>query len=83
MRLDVDAAGGGEEEEDIPVAVAVRVAPPPPSHPNALSPTCVFVNPVTNQLHLGNSNGLIGRDLGCYRYFRIWTLRSCSVFLDI
>jgi hypothetical protein len=62
MRLDVDAAGGGEEEEDIPVAVAVRVAPPPPSHP-----TCVFVNPVTNQLHLGNSSGHWPSDLGCYR----------------
>jgi hypothetical protein len=60
MRLDVDAAGGGEEEEDIPVAVAVRVAPPPPSHP-ALSPTCVFVNPVTNQLHLGN----------CYSHWKL------------
>jgi hypothetical protein len=56
MRLDVDAAGGGEEEEDIPVAVAVRVAPPSPSHP-----TCVFVNPVTNQLHLGNSMSLAQR----------------------
>ena len=71
MRLDVNAAGGGggEEEEDIPVAVAVRVAPPPLSHP-----TCVFVNPVTNQLHLGNSNGRWSSDIGCYRQFRIWTL---------
>lgn len=52
MRLAVGDPGGGEhddeDDEDIPVAVAVRVAPLPP-----YQHTCVYVNPVTAQLHLG------------------------------
>ena len=50
MRLAGEAVMVEEEEEDddVPVAVAVRVAP----H-QLHNQSCVYVNPVSNQLHLG------------------------------
>jgi hypothetical protein len=47
-RLEVEGLGVEEDEDDVPLAVAVRVAPLPHQ-----GQTCVYVNPVTNQLHLG------------------------------
>ena len=48
MRLAGEAVMVDEEDDDVPVAVAVRVAP----H-QLHNQSCVYVNPVSNQLHLG------------------------------